>query len=497
MKKNLKRKEKAYQSYLNTASQIICVYFIVALILVLILANILLPTILSAQPVFNPIFVPRGFPTFSMLPQSPLPSPYSANFLAQSPSIYYGPYGPAGFIPYPPSPWKIPGYSTIPLLPYSAQSYSIQPQFFINRSITLPPTSSIWPPYQPSIPLNYRYSYANNPFGYFNNLFSYPTTQYSGNVYPNLALNLQPNQFNTTLPQPEGTEAYPIPEDIPEARKTALKKALDWIFKNPTQIEENPIEVGEEIILFYQLYRRAGTQAGKNFCQEYISDRIKQLIDSGRLNNPSFGEISVYLPVCDIMVKLGLSLFDHIAFINQKVLPNPNIFSSAHEIWNTSILERLGFHVPTPLIYLIQQGAVGSELRSSQLMQLMDMPNSDFTFILNTFYDIIHEIIPLTSFGDTPISILDYQQISFLQNLIIKGIAYFLENSDLDIICELLVCANMLGINNTELLEAAYQFIINNQITDGSFGESLRLLLMGRKNAYRHIVFVAVWALIQ
>jgi hypothetical protein len=157
-----------------------------------------------------------------------------------------------------------------------------------------------------------------------------------------------------------------------------LKKALDWIFENTTDLRyTSALEIGEEIILFYQLYRRAQTEKARDFCKNFINFRIKQIVDSGRLNNPTSGEITVFLPMCEIMLKLGLSLFDHKSFINQKVLSNSEIFSPGYDIWNVSILERLGFYPPIPLISLIPNGSIATEFQSGNLFRLMDSPNTD------------------------------------------------------------------------------------------------------------------------
>jgi hypothetical protein len=87
-------------------------------------------------------------------------------------------------------------------------------------------------------------------------------------------------------------------------------------------------------------------------------------------------------------------------------------------------------------------------------------------------------------------------QITFLKHLVAKGINYFIEADDLDMVGELLICANMIDLNDQSLLDVAYQFIIENQTVDGSFGEIVRFIEMGRSNASRHTVYVVVWAMI-
>ncbi|MGA1839320.1 MAG: DUF6895 family protein [bacterium] len=272
---------------------------------------------------------------------------------------------------------------------------------------------------------------------------------------------------------------------------------MDWIFENTTDLTSTTAsEIGEEIILFYQLFRRAQSQEARDFCRKFIDFRIKQIVDSGRLNNPTPGETTVFLNVTEIMLKLELSLFDYKSFINQKVLTNPEIFNPGFDIWNVSILERLGFNPPAPLISLIPDSSIVEEFQSGNLIRLLDYQGTDIILIRALFSYIIHEIFPLTGFGETPLMMITPDQKEFLKYLIDKGIIYFIQADDLDMVGELLICANMIDINDQSLMETAYQFIIDNQIADGSFGEIQRFIEMGRSNASRHTVYVAVWAMI-
>jgi len=130
-------------------------------------------------------------------------------------------------------------------------------------------------------------------------------------------------------------------------------------------------------------------------------------------------------------------------------------------------------------------------------MQLMDSPNPDPKVIMEGFYKITHEIFPLTGFGETPLSYFGPQDISALRRMLERGIAFFLINPDVDILGELVIALHMLGGGDEPVVNSALEFIMGEQTGDGSFGSSPRLTAMGRSSPSRHVVFVAVWALIQ
>lgn len=431
-------------------------------------------------------FTPFGLPFYPSF-NSIYPAIYPGNFLGQSfPTPFYGPQGYTRFTPsisFAPQPGP---------QPFSGWSYPIQQPFPLNVY-----TPSGFTPYQ-FLPSQGWGNAWGNSFPPLSTSFPYPALVYEGLGYPGQRSNSTPSQDVSPLPRPKTLSEYPIPEDIPQKRKTALKDALDWIFNNPAAFTNNSaVEIGEEVMLFYQLYRRASEQEARDLCHEYIATRIKEIVDYGALNNTASGEISVLVPICDIVAKLGLFLFDYRAFINEKVLFNPGTYTPTHKIWNSSILEALGFYPPTPLTHLVSQGSIVAEFTSGQLLQLMDSPNADERFIMSRFYDIAHEIIPLAGFGEKPITILDAQQVSFLKNLITRGLHYFLGNPDIDILSELLICANMIDLADQALINEAYEYILDQQVADGSFGDISRLIEIGRSSPARHGVFVAVWALIQ
>lgn len=403
---------------------------------------------------------------------------------------------------YPNNPWKQYFFPTISgnnFLFRSSTSTSnpISWQFLMPNSVPVLTLPLFFDSYDPFFPNSFNNFQPANPFNSFYQFLPYSSVPYMIPRNTNIAQNLLIPQNISPFPGPEESSEYPIPEDISPERKKALKKALDWIFENTTDLTGTTAsEIGEEIMLFYQLYRRAQSREARDFCRKFIDFRIKQIVDSGKLNNPTPGETTVFLNVSEIMLKLGLSLFDHKSFINQKVLTNAEIFNPGFDIWNVSILERLGFNPPAPLISLMPNSSIAEEFQSGNLIHLLDYQSTDIILIRALFSDIIHEIFPLTDFGEVPIMMISPDQLAFLKYLIAKGIIYFIQVPDLDMVGELLICASMIGITDQSLLDVAYEFIIDNQIADGSFGETERFIEMGRSNASRHTVYVAVWAMI-
>jgi hypothetical protein len=404
--------------------------------------------------------------------------------------------------PYPQNPWNPFFFPSVtgnrfffnPSAPYP---YPIERQSLMPNPATFFSVPSFFNSYESFFPNRFNNVLTPNSFTPFYQSFQPSPLPYTMPWAPIIPQNLTIFQNISPFPRPEKPSEYPIPEEIPQERVKTLKKALDWIFDNTTDLRNtSALEIGEEIILFYQLYRRAQSQEAKDFCKRFINFRIKQIIDSGKLINPTGGEITVFLSMCEIMLKLGPSLFDYRSFINNKVLSNSEIFNPGYDIWNASSLERLGFYPPVPLASLIPNGSIVTEFQTGNLIRLMDSPGTDIFPIWSQCSDIIHEIFPLTNFGETPIMMITPDQITFLKHLIAKGILFFIQTNDLDMISELLICANMIDLNDQSLLDVAYQYIIDNQTADGSFGDILRFTQMGRSNASRHTVYVAVWAMI-
>lgn len=413
---------------------------------------------------------------------------------------------------YPINPWEPSFFKAVPesgffFSPYMISFHPIQMQSLMPNSISIFPIPFFFNLYETFFPKDFNNVLFVNLLCPFYNPFQYPAYQYpfvpkvipfTGNLPPNLSPSQDISPYISPFPRPKNSYEYPIPEDIPQERKMTLKRALDWIFDNTTDLRyTTATEIGEEIFIFYQLYLRVQSKEAKDFCKGFINFRIKQIVESGKLNNPTPGEATIFLNMCEIMLQLGPSLFDYGSFINQKVLTNFEIFNPGYDIWNVSILERLGFNPLAPLVSLIPNCSIVKEFQSGNLIRLIDSPGTDIFLIRERFSDIIHEIFPLTNFGETPIMMITPDQITFLKYLIDKGIIYFIQAPDLDMVGELLISANMIDMNDQSLLDLAYQFVIDNQIPDGSFGEILGFILIGRSSTTRHTVYVAVWAMIQ
>jgi len=464
-----------------------CLFYVP--VIICILSAIIFPVNMIAQiGNFSPYVIQRG-PPFYWPSQMPFYIPSGVpSFMPASPSFYNPPFG-----------FQTPFLSHIPasypMQPFRGYSMSVRSNIYPSGWIpSYAPQPFYQPPsfpgggyYAPPIGMSYPFYAPLTPPG-FPNTFSNPVNRLPNSFTP---------EGNDPLPRPKDLLEYPIPDDVPESRKEAIKEALDWIFRNPSPVQTSALEAGEEIMLFYQLYRLAHTQDAKDLVREYIRIKIKEVVNSGRLENPTPGEVTVLIPVCEIMVKLGLSLFDYHSFINQKVYSNPDTFTSPYRIWNSTVLEKMGFPIPIPVMQLVNEGGIITELRSGQLMNMLESPTTDPKAIMQRFYAITHEILPLGNFGETHVTLLQPNDIILLQNLVARGILYYLEHFDLDLIGELAISAHMLGLQDETLLNEAFESIMDHQLEDGSFGTVDRYIHSGRSNPLRHFVFVGIWALIQ
>lgn len=120
----------------------------------------------------------------------------------------------------------------------------------------------------------------------------------------------------------------------------------------------------------------------------------------------------------------------------------PNI---TYVILNSSLLRDLGYEPRVPLETSIEQGVIAMMTKDNYLIPIGKSYASDKD-VTNFFYDITHEIFAFSSFGDkNPELMLMEKEIEFVRRILSEGISIYLPEKQLDILCELVVCAKMMN----------------------------------------------------
>ncbi|MEW6379445.1 MAG: hypothetical protein AB1611_07540 [bacterium] len=281
-------------------------------------------------------------------------------------------------------------------------------------------------------------------------------------------------------------------------REKIMQKALKWIIDHPASFQDGGfLEMGEEANLFYVLSIRAKTAEEKQFYRDRLARILQELRSKKDFRIEFAGEITAYLAITKAAEKLGFETGDLHQFIKREILNSemtypPNI---TYVILNSALLRDLGYEPKVPMETSIGQGVIASMTKNSYLIPIGKSYASDQD-VSNFFYDITHEIFAISSFGDkNPETMLMPKELEFVQRIIPEGINLYLPKKQLDILCELVVCAKIMNYTNVPGLEKTVDFIFSSQEEDGAFGVIPRMKDLGRGNIYRHGVLVAVWAL--
>ena len=277
-----------------------------------------------------------------------------------------------------------------------------------------------------------------------------------------------------------------------------IEKAVKWLVDNPATFEDGGfLEMGEEVSLFYILYKRADNEKDKRFYRE----RTVRIVESVRAKEDFHiefsGEITSYLIVARCAQALDLEVVDFYKFITEEILTDEGTYppNMTYIILNSAILKDLGYSPKFPLEHSIGQGVI-SRMTRENFLNPTNKSYASSMDVTNFYYDITHEIFALSVFGDkNPEEMLLAEEVEFIHRIIQEGMALYLPKKQLDILCELVICAKMMNYTDFPEFQQSLDFIVHAQHEDGSFGIIPRMKDLGRPSLYRHGVLVAVWAL--
>jgi hypothetical protein len=107
------------------------------------------------------------------------------------------------------------------------------------------------------------------------------------------------------------------------------------------------------------------------------------------------------------------------------------------------------------------------------------------------YYAVVHEVAVLTDFGRLPVSPWLMKRREHIAAILQEGARRAVDSGYVDLLAELLLCSDMLGLAMTGELRRGVGFIVASQRADGSWGEQATF----RANRRRHAVQTATAAL--
>lgn len=278
--------------------------------------------------------------------------------------------------------------------------------------------------------------------------------------------------------------------------KESINKAVLWVNTHPAHFNDGMfIEISEEIIVFYIIYKHSEDQAKKGECVREIEKRLK-LIQSKKDFRVQPQEYTMFLCIAHISKKLGLEGIDFRKTIENQILSDPLLYPPhiTTSIWNTVYLERLGYNPSKTLEEILPQSTLSNELHQRLLFQSVKAQFDPMyvDVIAITVYDVTHEIFSLVDFGEIPPPYIIVENEAFFSELFDHIIKWAIAAGHVDVLAEAIMCVKILDLKDIPSMQSGIDFIISRQEKDGSFG----VTNPGRPNVYRHGILVSIMALV-
>lgn len=286
---------------------------------------------------------------------------------------------------------------------------------------------------------------------------------------------------------------------VKAARVEAVEKGMRWIMANPANFGKDRLnDVVEEIMLFYHYYLTLDDLQKKVEYRKLIEEKIQMVADAGHVHVRSPVESTAFLVLADITDKLDIDAIDFSPIIKREIRANllsyPPPPQTAFAVWNSLLLVKLGYQPLYPPEHLLSKGVIATLMKNPHLLDL-DHPAANKDYVMNKFYEITHEIFALGALGKEDIALMGPEKMAYLREIIPKGMSRFIDEKEIDILAELVVCSDIIGFTDFEEYERAKDLIVASQLPDGSFGDIKRMIRM-KKHPRRHGVLTSVWALL-
>jgi len=282
-----------------------------------------------------------------------------------------------------------------------------------------------------------------------------------------------------------------------------IDRAMHWLDGHPASVRDNELmEVVEEIMFFYALYSTPGYEAERPEFLREMDGRNRAigryLAETGAMQMHLQGDWGAltYPPLAYILTETGLetgaygALIDELVSRKRHQAPPEN----PKRLWIAIYLARLGRVPDASVQYLLNNSSLQQDPQTHVLLDHFTdhaAASRDLYASVQLAYGMTHEIIALTDFGARPPPPVMIIQRAHYARLVDAAIAWATQESELDILAELVFCVHLLDLGELPSLPAAIALIISRQQADGSFG----ITNPDRPNGVRHGVLTSLLAL--
>lgn len=282
-----------------------------------------------------------------------------------------------------------------------------------------------------------------------------------------------------------------------------IRRGMAWIDAHPASLADTGLlETLEELITFYLLKNHSKDASDQAYYRSQVEQRQRAIVPyiAAQAKTRDYLEDDwspvIYLLAAHIMDRFGQDISGYRVIIQDILAHYAALYtpSASAQLWTALYLERLGYVPPPPGAGALKRSRLVTELSTHELMNRLDSTarkggnEAEDTAAIS---DLIHEVFALTDFGALAPPVLIAQHRPYFTKLFGRALQWASAGNGIDILAELLICTELLHLQEGASQSRAVDVLLQNQREDGTFGP----IPLPRSNPYRHGVLTSVVAL--
>jgi hypothetical protein len=279
----------------------------------------------------------------------------------------------------------------------------------------------------------------------------------------------------------------------------SISGGLAWIDRHPASlVDGGPLEIIEEMIAFHTLLQNDHDPERRAHHRQRMQQRITQL--SRLLTVPFVRHESREAPgvsiITYVIATYLMERYGHgAASLRQIILgilarhPTEYLDMPVYRYWTIAYLQRLGVLQGDPVASFdrVSHTAMIAASRNPAGLESEDPGQRLFDW-----YAVTHDLLALVDFDSYLGARVRSRHARTIDAILAASLAQSLRDQQSDILAELLICRELLGLGRTKSVGDAVAFLIARQQPDGSWG----ITKPERQSNVRHGVLTAVSALV-
>jgi len=283
-------------------------------------------------------------------------------------------------------------------------------------------------------------------------------------------------------------------------KEMLLSKAwLDTIRTNPLELRQYGIKGKKKLVELFDAYLAVYNLVSareRKFIDRRLYD-IAKITQHPEYHNMAFiddeqfkEDATSYLRLCYLLERRGFNTAVYRQEI-KKIIPRLN----AH-MPERGINQQMTFHWYYSYFAIEEPFPSDKSFTKGIIAQKLDTKAMDE----KDAYDLTHEIFAIYEYGDKPnVDFFTENDRIYLKNTLKELIIRYTASRDPDLTAELIICTELLKMQNDPVFKKAIDYLLSSQNSDGSFGNYERLhLIYGdyvKEGYYLHTTGVVIKAL--